>query len=313
MTEVLSQVENYLAERYADNPEVLGRLTELYQQYDSWGLKDNKFDQDFTDGRDEHFYPYVWEMLLARHLKMLELDISSDDEGPDFKIDHHGQTIWVEAICPSPEGLPDHWLNIPSIKKPPKVFDVPHEQMLLRWTAALKEKKEKLTGRLDQNGEPKSGYYDNGIVGTNEPYVIAINASRLGYGNVHLHYSISQKPFALEAAFPFGPIELVIDRATGKQIDQRHVFRASIKNLNGADVPTDNFLNPEYAGVSAILGTPAGINAVCGEEAPIALVHNPLATNKLPIGILGADEEYVAEINEDDIEIRLVTEEDVHE
>lgn len=301
------QVLSYLAERYADNQKVQDCLIDLYQQYDSWGVKDNKFNQDFTDGRDEHFYPYVWEMLLARHLKNIGLEISSEDEGPDFKIDYQGQTIWIEAVCPSPEGLPEHWLNLRSIEDPPMVFDVPHEQMLLRWTAALKEKRNKLTGYLDRNGKPKIGYFDKGTVEKTEPYVIAINASRLGFGNVHLHYSISQKPFALEAAFPFGAIEIVIDRESGDQIDQRHVYRASIKNLNGADVPTDSFLNPEYAGVSAIIGTPAGINAVCGEEAPMALVHNPLATNKLPIGILGADEEYIAEVTDTDIEIRMVT------
>lgn len=301
------QIATYLRDRYADNQEVYDCLMGLYAEYAAWGLKDRKFDQDFTDGRDEHFYPYVWEMLLARHLKKLDLDISSDDEGPDFRISHEGHNIWVEAVCPSPEGLPAHWLSIRSINEPPQVFDIPHEQMLLRWTAALKEKKEKLTGRIDGSGKSRPGYMENGVVGADEPYVIAINSCRLSLRASDSHYGISQRPFALEAAFPFGAIELVIDQATGRLIDQRHVFRASIKNINGADVPTDNFLNPEYSGVSAILGTPAGINAVCGEKAPLALVHNPFAKNKLPIGILGADEEYVAEIGKNNIEIHLVS------
>ncbi len=302
----IDRVVEYIAKRYENNHEVRECLTVLYTQYAAWGLKDNKFDQDFTDGQNNHFYPYVAEMLLAQHLKNLGFDIKSADEGPDFRINYSGHNIWIEEICPSPAGLPDHWFNPQSINETPIVYDVPYNQMLLRWTAALKEKKEKLTGRIGRDGNPKQGYLEKEIVGGSEPYVVAINSSQLGFGDTALHYGISQKPFALEAAFPFGAIEIVIDRETLKQVDQRHTYRASIKNFNDADIPTDNFLNPEYAGVSAILGTPAGINAVCGVEAPIALVHNPLAINKLPIGILGADEEYVAEVSGNDIELRQV-------
>lgn len=309
----MGRVEEYLAVRYADNSEVRDCLTDLYHQYAAWGLKDANFDQNFTDGRDEHFYPYLWEMLLARHFKDIGLDVSSADEGPDFVINHQGQTIWVEAIYPSPTGLPAEWLEACSPGEP-RVQHFPHEQILLRWTAALKEKKEKLTGRIEQDntrGEKilKPGYLERGVVGEDEPYVVAVSACRLGLSALLLYHGISQTPFAVEAAFPVGPIELVFNRETMKMVDQRHAYRPIIKKQNGAEVPTDNFLNPDYAGVSAILGTPAGLNAACGEKFPIALVHNPLATNELPVGILGADEEYVAEDKGDHYELHVVNEE----
>ncbi|MCO4317334.1 hypothetical protein M8997_009085 [Phyllobacterium sp. 21LDTY02-6] len=301
----MAGVEKYLSERYSDNPPVRDGLTSLYLEYNSWGLKDSTFDQDFVDGADDHFYPYIWEMILAKHLKNKGHDLSSKDEGPDFKSKLDGLTIWIEATCPSPAGIPEQWIN------PSEGFhtgSVPHEAMLLRWTSALKDKKEKLTGsvRFDQltNSEiRKKGYLERGIVGPTDPYVIAISACRLGHGIDLLHRGISQFPFAVESALPVGPIEIVIDRETGTVIRQSSQHRPTIPKPNGAQVPTDNFLNPDYVSVSAILGTPAGVNAACGDQYPVVVVHNPLAKNKLPVGVLGADEEYVAEDKGDHYEL----------
>lgn len=308
----MNRVEDFLANRFPDNTKLADCLIGLHRQYAEWGLKDTKFDQDFTDGTDDHFYAYLWEMLLASHLKNIGLDISSADEGPDFKIDHSSQTIWVEAICPSPSGLPDEWLR-ESRPGEKRVWSPPHEEMVLRWTAALKEKKEKLTGRLERdraNDEEvlRPGYAAKGIVGPGDPYVIAVSSCRLGRLETDTLVGISQKPLAVEAVFPVGPIEVVINRDTMETVDIRHGHRSSIRKPSGAAVPTDSFLNPDYAGVSAVLGSPAGLNAACSENTPIVVVHNPLATNRLPIGILGADQEYVAEDKGNHFKLRDVNE-----
>ncbi len=304
----MNRVENFLANRFPNNAKLTDCLIDLHRRYADWDLKDTKFDQDFTDGQDDHFYSYLWEMLLASHFKNIGLDISSADEGPDFRIDRSGQTIWIEAICPSPSGLPDDWLR-ESRPSEVRVWSLPHEEMLLRWTAALKEKKEKLTGRLEHDritGEEvvRPGYAAKGIVGRNDPYVIAVSSCRLGRFETDSHVGISQLPFAVEAVFPVGPLEVVINRETMETVDTRHGHRLFISKPSGAEVPTDSFLNPDYAGVSAILGSPAGLNAACGSKTPIAVVHNPLAITRLPVGILGADEEYVAEDKGDYYELR---------
>lgn len=302
----MRKVETYLGQRYSDNKEVLECLIILVRLYNSWSLNDSKFETDFTSGRDEHFYGYIWEMVLARHLKSLGLDIQSDDEGPDFSFTYDNQRIWVEAICPGPEGLPDDWLVMQNIGEPARVRNVPYEQILLRWTAALKEKKEKLTGRTRYNGDRKPGYLETGVVDKNEPYVVAISACRLGSPSFLLHNGISQLPYAVEAAFPVGPIQVIINRDTMETTGQRHSYRRIVKNRNDAEVRTDNFLNPAYSGVSAILGTPAGINTACGQDAPFALVHNPLADNPLPQGLLRVDQEFVAEDHGDHFDLRDV-------
>lgn len=309
----MNRVEAFLANRFPNDTKLGRCLIDLHSRYSKWKLKDKKFDKDFTDGTDDHFYAYLWEMLLASHLKNIFLDIHSADEGPDFRIVCPDQTIWVEAICPSPSGLPDEWLR-ESRPGEVRVWSLPHEEMVLRWTAAIKEKKEKLTGRLKRDratGQEVSrpvyeadGYAANGIVGPGDPYVIAVSSCRLARLESDCHVGISQLPFAVEAVFPVGPIEVVINRETMEAVDTRHGHRLSIRKPNGADVPTDSFLNPDYAGVSAVLGSPAGLNAACGRKTPIAVVHNPLAINPLPVGVLGADQEYVAEDKGDHYELR---------
>lgn len=306
----MNRVEDFLADKFRNNTKLINCLVDLYRRYEEWDLKDTKFDKDFTDGRDDHFYAYLWEMLLASHLKDIGLEIGSADEGPDYRVSLTDQTIWVEAICPSPSGLPNDWLRMPESGE---VWTFPHEEMVLRWTAALKEKKEKLIGRpeLDRITDEevvKPGYVAKGIVGQDEPYVIAVCSCRLGRSEFDTYVGISQLPFAVEAVFPVGPIEVAINRETMETIDIRHSHRVRIGKPSGAEVRTDSFLNPDYAGVSALLGSSAGLNAVCGNEAPIVVVHNPLAKNPLPVGIFGADQEYVATDMGDYYELRDLNE-----
>jgi len=297
-------VEKFIAEKYSNNLKVRTFLTDLYRQYNSWGLKDGKFEKDFIDGTDEHFYGYLWEMFLARHLKDIGLDISSANEGPDFKICYEGRTVWVEAICPSPPknfdyiSLSDHKNGIVTTEY--------KTHMLLRWTSAIKEKKEKL-----------EKYMEKGIVKECDPYVIALNSCRLWIydennrldeqGLQSRHIGISGKPFVLEAVYPIGSPQVHFKKIgcnkkelTKKGMYASHRYRFEINKSNGAKVPTDNFLNSEYKHVSAILGTPADVDTACGAKHPIAVVHNHLAINKLPINILRADEEYITEDKGDD-------------
>lgn len=98
------------------------------------------------------------------------------------------------------QGLPDEWINHVS----GNVVSLPHEEILLRWTSAIKEKAEKLLGRADRKtGERIPGYIEKGIVTPSDAYVIAINGRLLrGFGGAipELH-GISQLPYAVEATF----------------------------------------------------------------------------------------------------------------
>ena len=269
-------------------------------------LKDKKFDKDFTDGRDEHFYGYLWEMLLADHLHNLGFKLSSSDVGPDFLLDIDGCRVWIEATCPSPSGIPDYWLSPPSIEEIPAVNSFPHEAITLRWTSAIADKKQKLDGfKADERvGE---GYLKKGLVELHEPYIIALSSCRLGSIPLLLTNGISQLPFAVEAVFPVGPLQVTINTDTGQMVNIGPSLRASIKKpSNDAEVPTDSFLHHGYKHVSAVIGSNAGVNAACGDKSTLIVVHNPLAVNPAPVGVWGADQEYIAEDKVDHYELRNI-------
>ncbi len=294
-------VKAFLDAQYEHNEDVRRALYSLYTEYISWGIHDSNFAEKFSKGSPEHFHGCLWEMQLAKHFKGLGLALSSADDGPDFCIQDSNGPIWVEAVAPSPRGIPEDWLE----SSPPeeiKVSDVPHEEILLRWTSAVKSKMEQHSGGIRLIKGEKTwvpGWVEKGKVGEREPYVIAVTSCQLGLGQLLNHEGISTWPYAVEMTLAVGPIVITIDRESGKQTGSHHSYRPVIKNPNGADVPTDIFLRPEYESVSAILASPAGVNAACGQNAPLVLVHNPNAKNPLVGGILGADEEYEASIGMD--------------
>lgn len=291
-------IKDFLVKKFPDNWEAINGILDLYKQYDAWGLKDRHFETELADGNDQHFYSRLWEMILAKHLKNVGFEVTSRDEGPDFAIPWEGKTIWVEAICPAPRGLPDEWIN-PAPSGMVVLNSVPHQEILLRLTAALKEKKEKLVG-----SENRPGYLKKGVVKLTDPYIIALSTCCLGQFPVH--DGVSQFPLIVEAVFPVGPIQIMINTTTANVTDTRHAYRNIIKNTNNSAVKTDVFLSRDFKAVSATLSCTAGINAACGYNYASALVHNPLADNKIPVGIFGVSEEYTAEARNDHYELARV-------
>jgi type I restriction enzyme S subunit len=209
-------------------------------------------------------------MMLARHLDALGHRLTSLDHGPDFRFEHRGLTVWVEAIAPEPKGLPADWMAAPVREF--KVGTFPHNEILLRWTAAFKEKWEKL-----------GKYRKDGIVADNDAYVIAINGCQLGA--LPLNDGISGLPFAVEAVYGVGPLKVSIDTET--RIKKSMVTkRISILNANAAPVPTSPFDDPAYSDASAIIAC----SMYSSTEAilPVDVVHNHLARVRVPERILGS-------------------------
>jgi hypothetical protein len=153
--------------------------------------------KELTSGDEGKFWQRAWEMLLHDHLARLGHGLYSNNEGPDFAIRSKGMTVWVEAVVPTPIGVPNEWLEVP----PPRfgARKVPHEEMLLRWTSALKEKRDRLEGRA----QGARGYGAKGIVQNCDSYVVAINACRLS--SLGQEKGASGLPLAVEAVFPVGP------------------------------------------------------------------------------------------------------------
>jgi type I restriction enzyme S subunit len=251
-------------------------------------------DADFTNrlcsGVEKEFWARVSEALLAAHLRKVGLDPTpSRGGGPDFLVIEKGRKIWIEVICPEPTGVPFDWLT----SKPSKVVKVvkfPHEQIILRWTSAIKEKSEKLIGSLDGTIR---GYIEKGIVESGDAYIVAVNGCQLRHGPFPALLGISQFPFAAEAVFMIGPYQIQINRDTLEQTGAGHQHRSIILKPNGAPVPTDTFLDPRFQPISAIWAVDIA-GTVIGNLNPMAVIHNPIAFNPIPNGFLPAHDEYVA-------------------
>jgi hypothetical protein len=140
-------------------------------------------------------------------------------------------------------------------------------------------------------------------VGQSDAYVIAIHGGQLGA--IPLDHGVSRYPLALETVFPLGPLAVSINRHTGDVGRAFNTSRFAIKNANNSLVPTTPFIDPTYAGVSAVLAFSRDRSATA--SLPVFVVHNPLAHVRVPFGILGreAEEWYAEPIGHDGLEMEL--------
>jgi hypothetical protein len=97
----------------------------------------------------------------------------------------------------------------------------------------------------------------------------------------------------VEALFGAGTRHVTRERGTLKYVSEHHDSRSSVPSRKGSPIPTDIFLDERYAHLSAVLATAAMPDWVALHgDLYIIIVHNPLAHNKVPLGILGASEEW---------------------
>ncbi len=254
----------------------------------SSGLADPKFSSELGTGSDQKFWACISEALIAARLRNNIFGSREiQGKGPDFLVMDGDRKIWIEVICPEPTGVPVDWLN----PQPNKAGSFPHEEILLRWTSAIKTKAEALIGSEDGK---YLGYLNSNLVATEDAYVIAVNGCRLRSGPFPALIGISQYPFAVEAVFPVGPYELRIDRKSLKVVDSAHQHRPYVLNKNGAQVPAYTFLDPRFNPISAIWAVDLNGGSSVGNAEPMAVIHNPNASNRVPTGFLPADDEYVA-------------------
>jgi len=285
-------IEAHIRQRYPRNDRhSIAYCDELIRgcnEFVACGLADRKFVRELISGQDSKFWACITEALIADRLRDKNFPERSMtvDEGPDFLIEDGDQRLWIEVICPEPRGIPTDWLTSCE-----GVINFPYVDILLRWTAAIKEKAEKLIGNAEGT---IAGYLQKGVVASNEAYVIAVNGCQLRNGPFSALSGISQFPFAAEAVFPIGPIQLKINRENGKVFDRGHQHSPYIMNRNNAQVPSFTFLDPRFNPISAIWAVDLNGGSVIGNSEPMAVIHNPNALNPISMGFLPADSEYVA-------------------
>jgi len=282
------QIQGYLLARYAGEfhrtVAVRNFLESACRRHIDLGLGDTDLASKLCSGDEPRYWQQLSEILLAHELLEAGLALTPSHGGPDFLVEHEGQKIWIEVICPQPTGIPQEWFSEPA-------GNYPHDAILLRWTAAIKEKAEKLLGNTEKGIK---GYIEKGVVSAKDAYVIAVNGPLLRKPYFASITGISQFPYAVEAAFSIGPLQITIDRDTLKAVGSEHQHRPMIKKPNGADVPTHTFLDPAFRPVSAIWAADIDETSVIGNMKPLAVIHNPEAAQALQVGLLPSHYEFVA-------------------
>lgn len=265
-------------------------IRDVCVQHIEGDLGDANFATELSAGVETRYWQRLSEALFGNEIRAGGLPVRPSRHGPDFLLELDGHRIWIEVICPLPTGIPPDWLTPPT----GQAVGFPHEAVLLRWTAAIKEKAEKLLGNPTDGTR---GYIDKGVVGAQDSYVIAINGRLLRGPHFASIAGISQLPSAVEAAFAVGPMTLTVDRNTNHAVGGGHQHRPTIRKPNGAAVPAYSFLDPTFAPVSAIWAADLDASWVIGNAKPMAVVHNPGAARPVPLGLLPAQDEYVATPN----------------
>jgi hypothetical protein len=259
--------------RLADEKEFVEYLWSLYKPY---------ADRHFKEDAKKHFQERFWEMYLG--VTFLEHRFLLDPhtrKGPEFYVEINNIRCWVEAIAPSAGEGPD---AVPEMEYGAKVATSgPVNEIILRLRHAIHEKYKKY-----------QHYLDEGIVGSDEPYILAINSKR-----IRSIVSASDIPNIVKAVYPFGNLVAVFDRNEATIVDTHYEYRNNIKKKSGADISTDIFLTEEDSGISAVVYSSVdAANYPPKLGADFRLVHNKMADNPIPIGIFQFGVEYWVEKDE---------------
>lgn len=258
------------------NAQVRLHCESLWQRYSH--LADSHFRMEFQRDMCSRY----WEMYLGCSILDLGLTPSSDDAGPDLTVPVNGQTICIEAVAPTPGqvGLPD---SVPDYECG-KVRSVPDNQLVLRILSAIRDK-----------GEKYHEYVRSGLVSNDASFMIAVSGSKLPSARQEVTV-----PRIVRSVLPVGDEYIRFDLKSGQFTDSGHQYRNQVMKSRGQSIPTDLFLDPAYAWLSAVLWScvdPWNVPPTIGAD--FIVVHNPLALHPLPHGFINVGSAYSAVVLQD--------------
>ena len=275
-------IADFVAWRWPDHEPTRSFLLATWKSFNHEGLAKGNFVSDLISKNDSKLFQRLWEMVLALHLIEQGFKIQSNESGPDFSFEIDGKKVWVEAIAPEP-------CDAIKERRNRQGGPVPYEQILLRWTSALASKRQRFLE-----------YRDKGIVRSGDVCIIAINGHML-----EERRGISMLPYAVETAFPIGPLAVNINKRTLEYSDLYNSERRFVQKPSGANVSTDSFLNQENCYISAVVGC-SNCWTPLPEYHEMSIVHNPFADSRFPHRQFGAKFEYVCELGRDEDSIRRI-------
>ena len=227
-------------------------------------------DPHFLSDARANFHQRTWELVLAGVLDEAGLQlVGVAADAPDVCIGAEAGAVWVEAVAPTPGTGGDRAERIITREEQTAlgsraIYLLDHDKMILRYTAALRDKASLTKHKSGGSKSQYVGFRDRGVIAESDPFVVAINAGLIDDADLERHV-----PTIVRAVLPIG--EAVYSLPIGFEGEPRVDFPYSdvVAKASGAAVSTSAFLSQEYENVSAILFSPHGVwnvRDLSGEE-----------------------------------------------
>jgi len=105
----MSRITEFLSGRFPES--YAHHLGAILSAYNESGVSPPHLAREVTSGCDGKLWTAVWEAILYQHLSSLgfkprSVVTKAGQAGPDFCIIPAGIRIWIEAVVPSPKGIP---------------------------------------------------------------------------------------------------------------------------------------------------------------------------------------------------------------
>ncbi len=233
----------------------------LYEKYYLYA------DSNFLSDLKKHFHQRTWEMYFGCVVLNLGIKLlSHKDNGPDLSFEYNSKKVWIECVaCEKGDGAD----KVPMMNYG-VVESVPSDQMILRITSVLREKRSKY-----------EKYLNEGIVKKDNPFIIAINGGVFGRPDGYI-------PLILRSLFAVGYPTISMS-ADGKQTKHSISIIPHIEKKNMSKVSTTFFLEKENDCISSVIydnNLVINHSDILGKD--IKIVHNAIARNHLPIDLFNS-------------------------
>jgi len=223
-------------------------------------------DRHFLREIKTNFIQRYWEMATTLALLDSGYQLRSENTGPDIVIIDRGATplFYVECVAPTGGNGAD------KIEEPDKnFFVVPHDDIILRYLSAVREKHQRYRDWLK-----------NGLIDPSLPFVIALNSR-----DIPMAVSDANPPRLVQAFYGIGTAYVQLDSRTLRVTGEGYTAKLTTNKRSGSEVSLGGFLTNEFQDVSAVLFACLPQNWIpCDPREKMTIAYNYMARNPLPKG-----------------------------
>lgn len=242
------------------------RLIELRQVESIYqSVKDFLPNQDFIDSLQSSFYPAWWDLYLLNTLKEKEFEIIKPEQGvPGIALQTGGFKTWIITVS-AYEPNQDRSQVIKPRKT--RVSTSVSKKVILSYVTQAFSKKA---------NEIKS-YIDQGVIGSTDRILIAIDLSNLDYADM-AEYNFP--PLSAQALVGIG--NCMVSEPFSRTSDLQTYFITRYKiDKSGSLADTQLLLDPQYHFISGVITKTSQFPNDLHMTNLVKLLLNPHASNKI--------------------------------